>query len=275
MADHESHHEDEHGGGHGGGGHGGGNHGGGGHEEHEGAPEWLISFADNVALIMGFFVILLAMNLKPASAGASGPSSEEGTGKPTPTVETLDMAIAIREAFNNPVRLDSNDPKDLPLVQRLAQRKAINEGGHGVGDKERDGRAITPRDDRGLEETILFDGGCVRLDEEGVEALDRAARRLKGTRFVIEVRGHCSAAEAYDKADRGMRLSYDRAAAVAAELDARGVKWARLKLIANADADRVNAVAYDNAAQRANQRVQVVSTDRVAPDFDEESTAKE
>ena len=47
---------------------------GGGHdEEHEGAPEWLISFADMVMLIMGFFVILFALNMSPpAKAAACG-----------------------------------------------------------------------------------------------------------------------------------------------------------------------------------------------------------
>ena len=45
---------DKHSGGHVGG------HGGGGHDEEEeaGAPEWLISFADMVMLLMGFFVMI-------------------------------------------------------------------------------------------------------------------------------------------------------------------------------------------------------------------------
>ena len=74
MADHDEHGEHEEG--HGGGSHGGG-HAAGGHEEgHEGAPEWLISFADNVALMMGFFVILLAMNMGPKG------SSVNNTGEP-------------------------------------------------------------------------------------------------------------------------------------------------------------------------------------------------
>lgn len=62
MSDHDDKPQGEHGSGEAGheeghgkkghGGHGGHGHGG-GHEEHAGAPEWLISFADNVALLMG------------------------------------------------------------------------------------------------------------------------------------------------------------------------------------------------------------------------------
>ena len=60
---------------HGDGGHGGGGHGGGGgHEEEEeaGAPEWLISFADMVMLLMGFFVILFALNVQPKGGNPGG-----------------------------------------------------------------------------------------------------------------------------------------------------------------------------------------------------------
>src|SRR6185295_16371327 len=100
MADetHEKHGEGEGhgggGGGHGGGGHGGGGHGGGGgHEEgHEGAPEWLISFADNVALIMGFFVILLAMNMAKKTAGGIGGEANMG-GHPNEANSMIDFAI--------------------------------------------------------------------------------------------------------------------------------------------------------------------------------------
>ena len=47
------------------------------HEEHEHEEGWIVSFADNVLLQMGFFVILLAMNM---GTKASGPVTEgEGT----------------------------------------------------------------------------------------------------------------------------------------------------------------------------------------------------
>src|SRR5690349_16579558 len=131
MSDSE-HSAKEHskGGGHGGGGHGGGGHGGGGHEEHEGAPEWLISFADNVTLMMGFFVIMLALNMKPASS-SGGESESKQAGSGTPAEVTLDTVLAIREAFNNPVKLDSKDPRELALIKRLLQRNSRAGGGDG------------------------------------------------------------------------------------------------------------------------------------------------
>src|SRR5689334_21425744 len=90
------------------GGHGGGGHSGPAHEEHEGAPEWLISFADDVALMMGFFVILLAMNMKSPVAAHTGVGSPEKEGG-VPESQMLDFVIAMRDAFN-PIDLNSDNP---------------------------------------------------------------------------------------------------------------------------------------------------------------------
>src|ERR1051325_9201180 len=122
MAEQE-HNEKEGAHGHGHGSHGGGAPHGGGHEEaHEGAPEWLISFADNVTLMMGFFVILLAMNMaKPAGASAET-KKQDGQASGGPTEQLMDMAIAIRAAFHNPVDLNSTNPNDLPMIKRVLEK---------------------------------------------------------------------------------------------------------------------------------------------------------
>src|SRR2546422_8382074 len=86
--------------------HSGPPHAGAAHEEHEGAPEWLISFADNTALMMGFFVILLAMNMK-APVAHSGIGSQDKNSGPSPN--ELDFVIALRDAFN-PIDLASDNP---------------------------------------------------------------------------------------------------------------------------------------------------------------------
>ena len=100
MADEHSEQHGEHGGHEEHRAHSGGHAHGGGHEEgHEGAPEWLISFADNVALMMGFFVILLAMNMKSPVASHTGVGSPDKDGG-VPESQMLDFVIAMRDALD-------------------------------------------------------------------------------------------------------------------------------------------------------------------------------
>jgi len=258
---------------HGGGGHGGG-HGGGSHEEpHEGAPEWLISFADNVTLMMGFFVILLAMNLKPASSGAAGGDSKE-PGNPPPTPEILDMAIAIREAFNNPVDPDSSNPIDLPLIRRLLERSGLSQAERdGQIGREHDVQSIRPTDYYSPAGSVPFDEASTSLNAAGTEALRQMTRTLRGQNLVIEVRGHVSATESFGKPDRGVRLSYERALSVAGALAAQGVPWAQLRIVACGDAERLVPIAHDAAGHRTNQRVEMIVTDQVMKDHADEDSA--
>lgn len=244
-----------------------GGHGGGGHEEaHEGAPEWLISFADNVALMMGFFVILLAMNMKPILEEAASPSGDEtDPGKKARQVqnEILDFAIGVREAFNNPVSEDN--PRDAALVRRLRERAAEAETkARGQRGTQHDVKSIRPTEYYGMGGTIAFDTGSVELTGAAREDLAELLRHRRGSRNVIEVRGHCSAAEAFDRPDRGMELSSQRALTVGRALVEAGIGWNQIRLIACADNDRVAQKTYDQLGHRANQRVEVIETPRAA-----------
>lgn len=267
MAEHEKEHDDErrpHKGGHG---HGGG-HAGGGHEgEHEGAPEWLISFADNVALLMGFFVIMLAMNMKAPTGGGKGDGkAQPDMGGPSPAM--LDTIIGIRAAFNNPISPNSNDPSEMPFVARLLARNNENEpqepGPHG---KEHDVQSLRPSKYRGVCGTMSFPSGSSSLTAADRRTAHEVARRVRGLRFIIEVRGHVSAAEAAKSDDRGMSLAYARALAAAKAMESNGVKWSQMRLVACADNDRVNALAYNAAGHEPNQRVEILATDTVLPDY--------
>lgn len=240
---------------------------GGGHEEaHEGAPEWLISFADNVTLLMGFFVILFAMNLAAKTSGGSGESSGNATAAEV-SPEMLDMAIAIREAFNNPVDPDSSNPIDLPLIRRLIERsgssKADREGQMG---REHDVRSIRPTQYFSPAGTVPFADGSAALDRASEEALGQMVEQLRGHNLVIEIRGHVSAAEASGRPDRGLELSYARARAVAEALAARGVELGQMRLVACADGELLIEQAYEPAQHRENQRVELVVTDNLVQD---------
>jgi flagellar motor protein MotB len=268
---HDSHDDSgEKSGGHGGGhrAHGGGH--GGGHEEgHEGAPEWLISFADNVALMMGFFVILLAMNMKPvvqaAAAAVKGETSDDSTKAQQVQNDLLDFAIGVREAFNNPVREDN--PNDALLMRRIREKRAEAESKTpGQKGSERDVKSIRPADYYGMGGTIGFEAGADELSPSAREELADLLTHRRGSRNVIEVRGHCSAAEVFGRTDRGMELSTRRAMTVARALAEAGIAWEQIRVIGCADNERVAQKTYDQLGHRANQRVEVIETPRGAGD---------
>jgi outer membrane protein OmpA-like peptidoglycan-associated protein len=93
---------------------------------------------------------------------------------------------------------------------------------------------------------------------------------VRGHNLVIEARGHASAAEAFAKPDRGLRLSYDRALAVAEELVANGLQWGQLRVVACGDSERLVPVAYDESGHRANQRVEIIVTDQIMKTLSDE-----
>lgn len=237
-----------------GGGHGG-HSGGGGHEEHEGAPEWLISFADNVALLMGFFVILLAMNMKEPTAGGVGGKEDF----PSPTDRELDLIIGIREAFNSPIDMDSTDAHE----GALARRKALREGqSMQPGDKgdARESQATRPTDYSNLGGVVPFEDNSSGLSARGRAAADELGRRIKGLRWVVEVRGHAAPSETFREFEKGMNLSYARAREVSAALIAQGVKETQIRIVACGDTDRRVPYTFDRSLDSFNQRVDVVVT---------------
>ncbi len=248
----------------GGGGHGG--HGGGGHEEHEGAPEWLISFADNVALMMGFFVVLLALNMKPADAGgaAGDQNTAENGGASASSTAMLDWAISLREAFNNPVDVRNPRPEELPLVQRILQRQAQGDARE-IAQAGREQNVLSLRRSEyiGLGGKILFETDTGVLNERGRTEVAELARRWRGLRSLLEIRGHVSAAEAFARPDHGMQLAYERAINVARLLADNGIGWDQLRVVACADNDRAVPQARDMASHQENQRVEIVQTDAV------------
>jgi outer membrane protein OmpA-like peptidoglycan-associated protein len=239
----------------------------GAHEEHEGAPEWLISFADNVALMMGFFVILLALNMKPATRGGHG-KTPDADGEGNPSNEMLDWVIALRDAFNNPVDVNSTDPGDALLVRRLTARASQSDAhDRGKVGREHDVTSVRPGEHFVRGASIAFEANSVELDDAARRGIAELLPLLQGHRNVIEVRGHVSVAEAFPLEDRGTELSFRRAHAVAQALAAEGIPWSQIRIHACADTDRVEPRAYTETGHRLNQRVEITVTDRVVSDL--------
>lgn len=262
MSDHDEH--GEHDEGHGGGSHGGGGHGpgGGGHEEgHEGAPEWLISFADNVALMMGFFVILLAMNMGPKG------SQVNNTGEPGESTDQAareaDFVIGMRDAFNSKIDPNSDDPAEAHLRKRLKERQggpATEEGPQGNAPAL---QAIRPSDYNRVACSVPFDEGDATLSSSGHETISQAAKKLRDKKWVIEVRGHVSPFESMRNVKKAMHLSHERSMSVAFALAEGGVKWENIRIVACGDSDRLVPRTFDRETDRNNRRVEVVETNDV------------
>ncbi|MCC6677396.1 MAG: OmpA family protein [Phycisphaerales bacterium] len=269
MSDHEHKEGEEQGHGGGGHGHGGGGHGhgGGGHEEHEGVPEWMISFADNTALMMGLFVILLAMNMGPKADPIMGGNPSENEAFEGANSRMLDWALGIREAFNNPVSIDSTNPNEAQLVQRLKQRK--NPGNSKTLAPEGDAQnqqAVRPTDYTEIGGAVTFEDGSALLGSSARQTIAEVAEHIKGARWIVEVRGHVSPSETMRNSRKAMELSFERARAVAEQLVAQGVRWEQLRLGAAGDNERKVSRTYDREEDRGNQRVEIIVTKEPLPE---------
>jgi len=272
--DHKDKHEDGHegGGSHGGGGHGGGGHGG-GHEEgeHEGAPEWLISFADNVALMMGFFVILLAMNMGPKGEASSSGDPSNDPGKPSQSM--LDFVIGMREGFGNPININSTKANEQQFVERLRELRGEGDAS-GIAGRHKSQQSLRQTNFSSLGALIPFDDNSITLSSTAKETIADTAKKLRGTRYFVELRGHCSPPETMRNVQKAMKLSYDRTMAVFNALVEQGIPANQLILRCYGDSDRLVPNTWSRESDRTNQRVEIiVSSEALPPDpYSKEAT---
>lgn len=260
MAEHEDHHGHE--GEHKGKGHGGGHGPGGGHEEeHEaGAPEWLISFADNVTLMMAFFAILLAMNLKEPTTGGVGGVDKNPAAS---SAAALDLSIAIRSAFNNPVSAGSQNPYDQALVRRLRDRSSgqsgssTQDGPPGEFDQV---QALAPTDYYTPSGIVHFALGSSELSAVAHDEIASIADEVRDLTYIIEVRGHASPFEVFRNEREGMYLSFERALKVADGLASQGIPWDNMHVVACSDGIPLADRARTRQEGERSQIVEVVTT---------------
>lgn len=234
--------------------------------EHGGAPEWLISFADNTALLMGFFVIMLALNMAPKSSGAPSASDSESQAakEAGQSAEALDWAIGVRAAFNNPVNVNSTDPRDRVLVMRLRERanrgQANDKGVDGTFDQSQSLKNGNFFNDVAV---IPFETRSANLSSAASEILELTAQRMRGTKLQIDIRGHASAAEITSDDAYPAKLSFERALAVANALVKLGIERKQLRLVACGNAELLQHRIYKTPEHAVNTRVEIILTDRL------------
>jgi flagellar motor protein MotB len=228
------------------------------HEEHEHEEGWIVSFADNVLLMMGFFVILLAQNMGPKGTSNAAQAAADD--------RVIDAAIAIREAFNSPVDINSKKPEDQPLVRRLRERQTTGDSiSRGPDGKAHSPQAVRPTDWAGPGGFVQFSEHDTRLTSDGIRTIAQLAEKHAGSKWIFEVRGHASKREAYDNNRKGRDLSYNRAWAVAEELVKRGVSWNQIRLVSAGDTLPVVARAKSGDETATNQRAEILILNETVP----------
>jgi outer membrane protein OmpA-like peptidoglycan-associated protein len=211
---------------------------------------------------MGFFVILLAMNMGPkASPVQGGVKGEAGGGFPVdPAMEAI---IGIREAFKSP--LNPNNPDDERVLQYKKRRDAGRANEPGVPGSFTDVQALQKGNYKNITGSVIFDSGSALLSPAGRKTIGDVAARLRDQRWIIDVRGNVSPFESMRDNTKAMNLSHDRAMAVAQALVESGLKWESLRVVACGSNDRVVARTFDAQEDRNNQRVEIVVTNETVP----------
>ena len=232
------------------------------------------TFADNVALMMGFFVILLAMNMGPKGTPVQGGEPDEiNNGMGGASSRADDIIISIREGFNSPIDAKSSDPNERRLAakkQRDDLRKA--DGPTGTASKQ---QAVRDTPITNLGGVVFFEDQSADLSSSAQETLHQVADKLKDQRWIVELRGAVSPFETGRNAEKAMSLSHERALQAARSLTRYGVPWSQLRLVACGDGNRAIGRSNDHSADKPNQRVEIVVTkETVAADaFSKDSGA--
>ncbi|HEV2947304.1 MAG TPA: flagellar motor protein MotB, partial [Gemmataceae bacterium] len=148
-------------------------------EEHasEGAPEWMVSYADMITILMAFFVVMFSM------AGTKDAKKEDP------------VMMSLRRQFGRFVGLPTSQyiPASSPLTAKAIAVKATppKEGRNQglAGDFPRVA-TIRPGDQATIGGVIYFDAGATDLNDEQKRQLKTTANDLAGKPQKIEVRGH-------------------------------------------------------------------------------------
>jgi outer membrane protein OmpA-like peptidoglycan-associated protein len=233
------------------------------HAEHEHEEGWIVSFADNVLLMMGFFVILLAMNMGPKGSTDGPPGESAGSADD----RLLDLAIAVREAFHNPVSMGSVVPEDQPLIRRLRERQSRdNPQSESPNGEQQRPQTIRPTDWAGDGGFVQFAEKETLIDEAAREILAGIADRVRGTRWILEIRGHASRWETWRDTKAARDLAYERAYNVGNALSQMGIPWDRIRLVSSGTAAPIVARARTADEAVSNQRTEILVLNEVMPE---------
>lgn len=233
-----------------------------------GAPEWVLTFGDMMSLLLTFFILLVSLSeIKKEDEWSA-------------MVEEVQKSFGMKGGGG---RLPTDNDPALTLVQILEtvqnqQRREQNTSNtDDPGMSGRDQRVTTVREGEYIPVggMVTFQPGSADLgDREKAKIrdfIDQEEFDIRGTNYIVELRGHASTAEG-DQLPAGedlWDLSFRRAKAVMQYLvsDEVGLNEQQVRLLGNADREPLKKQAYTPAAQRDNRRVEIMVSENVINDY--------
>lgn len=225
-------------------------------EEHasEGAPEWMVSYADMITILMSFFVVMFSM------AGTKDVKKEEP------------VMMSLRRQFGRFVGLPTSQyvPAGSALNTKAVAMKptpAKESRNRGlVGDHPRVS-TIRPGDQATIGGVIHFAVGSSDLTEEHRRQLQETAQDLGGKPQKIEIRGHTvpRSPGSDGKPRDNWDLAYDRCHKVMQYLVSLGIDPRRIRIGVAAQFEPVYA-GRDPLLLEKNSRVEVFMLNEFSED---------
>ena len=224
-------------------------------EPKQGAPDWMVTFADLMSLLLTFFVLLLSFsNMEDEKFIAVSGSVRSAFGTRSP-VDLSDVPTG-HGLMPNTIP-PKNEPEDTtdnePIIVRL--REGIEQAGLAEG-------AVIKATEDGimlqLDGDLAFEAGGTELGAEAANLLQKLVNISLSAPGQLEVRGHTDDRPITNSVyPSNWELSAARAGSVVRFLIERGVPPHRLKAVGLGDSRPL--VPNDSDANRArNRRVEFV-----------------
>ena len=227
-----------------------------------GAPEWLVTFADLMSLLLTFFVLLLSFSN-------------------TEIVKFRTMAGSVRNAFGMKSDIAISDvpmgntlmPFEDPLQgrQKDAKREVKEKVEEILKESGLDAEGAVEINERGvllrLQGDLLFESGSVALNAKSLPLLDRLAVYSASITHPIEVDGHTDDVPILTAVyPSNWELSAARSGSAVRYLAGKGVPAARMRATGHADTVPVapNATSEGRAKNRRVEILFVIGNDSLA-----------
>jgi chemotaxis protein MotB len=231
----------------------------------EGAPIWIISFADMMSLLMSFMVAMLSMSeLRQGkkleqvvksfqlAVGYSG-GGWRAKGSPPTNLSFEEQVRQLTDALKRQrVKLQAGNSKDQGIEGDNPSVKTV-----------RDGLQFT------IGGNVSFESGKADLLDVAKQELGEFAKQIRGLNTKIRVSGHAARkpADMYKPFKSLDDLSYARAMAVKQYLIEAGIRRERITVEACGDSEPLIDQDYDEATRAKNRRVSIVMMESLVDDY--------